>query len=143
MHANHSAHIQLLADLPPVVDDGFGNLAFCSADDGVLWLCYEVRRDFLSAPRQFNVLRVVLADEPFIATGGQYLNDLQWESLRKAGFGIYRVEVSELVEGEGELHLVCYTPKQIVECCALQVTSEQQCFHAASPYQALVSFLTG
>lgn len=142
MPNNQSAHVQPISDLPPIADDAGSNVSFCLNDEGVLWLAYEVRRDFLSAPRLFNILRVDLAEEALIATGGQYLNDLQWEALRKSGYGVYRVDGGELIENEHELHLVCYTPKQLLECCALQVTAQQQSFHSSSPYQALAAFLT-
>ena len=104
------------SDLIPLISNhASSDIAFILADDQSGILVYESHRDFLSAPRSHTVLRLKFTDSPFFCSGGQLLDDAQWDEIESLGIGIYRCQYSN-AEALAQWHYVFFSPLLIFEC---------------------------
>lgn len=106
----------LCSDFIPLMSNHVSsNIAFMLTDDQSGILVYESHRDFLSAPRSHTILRLNFTDSPFFCSGGQLLDDEQWDSIESLGVGIYRCQYSNS-ETLMHWHYVFFSPSLIFEC---------------------------
>ena len=128
--------VEFQSEFPQACDSKESNIAFYLAEQNILWLVYEAKRDFLSAPRCFVILSAsVNANQ--LATGGAFLSESEWEAVNIGEFGVYKIPESEHCQSSIECHWVCSTPLGIVEFFSNKLELDRCLYHHASPHLAL------
>jgi len=132
----------LCSDLIPLISNHTSSdIAFILADDQSGILVYESHRDFLSAPQSHAVLRLNFTDSPSFCSGGQFLDDAQWDEIESLGVGIYRCQYSS-TEAPAQWHYVFFSPLLIFECIIEDVVCIDTAYGNISSFSVLKKYLT-
>lgn len=127
--------------LPLISDHASSDIAFmlASAQSGIL--VYEGHRDFLSAPQSHIVLRLNFTEteSPFFCSGGQLLDDTQWNDIESLGVGIYRCRYNH--DTLVLWHYVFFSPLLIFECIIEDVIFVDTLYGNTSSFVALKRYL--
>lgn len=126
--------------LPRMSNHDSSDLAFMLTETQSGILVYENHRDFLSAPRAHTVLRLHFTETPFFCSGGQLLDDTQWDDIDSLGIGIYRCQYSH-AEALEHWHYVFFSPSLIFECIIEDAVFIDTVYGNASSFLALKQYL--
>ena len=126
--------------IPAMSNHTSSDIAFILADDHSGILVYENHRDFLSAPRSHTVLRINFTDSPFFCSGGQLLDDVQWDEIESLGIGIYRCPYHD-AEALAQWHYVFFSPLLIFECIIEDAVCMDTVYGHLSSFAVLKQYL--
>lgn len=121
------------AGLPVLCDSPPATFCFLAIDSGI-FVCYERKRDFLSAPRAFVVLEF---DKSVIVTlNASDFTEAQWQALEALPFGVYRYVL------EARTGYVFANEEQVIDIQTPSIARKDEYYHCESEVGAIARAIT-